>query len=192
MENGDDASTLASQYGLEQDVADRLFSKMEDGAISGQAVIDADPYGSKDSSEILKLDLTSEMATDQRVFDQFKFASDYTYSKGEFDFRPSEFYKNRPIRLSPTSGNAKLNGIDISYEITLYNSNKYSNWSKTNEFPISNYIDETQQTGGMKNDSVFFFYRISNSGKPARSDGAKIYFSGNENYNSIYNRFNRR
>ncbi|TYA56798.1 hypothetical protein [Formosa maritima] len=184
-EKGDNANTLASQYGLKQDVADNLYATLDNGEISG-----ADTK-SITGSDVMELNMQSDMATEQRVFDQFVFATDYTFSKGEFDFKPSEFFKNRSSSLSQTSGKANLNGVDIYYDITLYNPNEYSNWSKTNEFPISNHTNEHQPTSGLEYKNVFFFYRVTNSGKHARSDGAKIYYNGNENYNKIYNRFKR-
>ena len=100
-EEGDNAKTFAQQYGLTSKQANILVGtdKVEAGVttVSGQNVKDIT------GSEILKLDLTSGLATDQRKFDQFIFGGDYSKSKGKYSFSPSGFFSNYGYGISGTA-----------------------------------------------------------------------------------------
>ena len=190
LQTGDSAETLASQYDLEQ--AEAITDTEGDEKIKKDTEVSGDKVEEVTDNEILTLDMSSELATDQRVFDQFLFATDYSaINKGKFDFLPSNYFDNRPISLDPYVGFTNLNGNKLKFRITLYNPNPYSKWSDTNEFPISNYVDEPDQPSwGYEN--VLMFYRTTNNpDKPAQSDGAKIYFNNTRNSNSIKKRFKR-
>ena len=127
MEEGDDASTLASQYGLDKNDANKLYSTMKNGKISGSNALQIT------GSEVLKLDLTSDKANDQRKFDQFRFATKHTKTKGGFAFFSNEYYRNIGEK-SMLSGFAtmttKSKSFPVYYEIPIYRPATFDDSSK--------------------------------------------------------------
>ncbi|QTY28290.1 RHS repeat-associated core domain-containing protein [Flavobacterium sp. CS20] len=134
-EKGDNASTLASQYDLDQDVADNLYSTMENGEISGSNVKVAT------GSEVMKLDLSSpEGKSSQRRFDHFLFARDHTSSEGGWAFLSTDYYSNTQYK-DVMSGWAKMNvgddSFSVNYAIPLYRSATFDKSSTATALGIS-------------------------------------------------------
>lgn len=121
-EAGDSASTLQSQYGLGEGVAEQIIGdrKIQTGdVVSGQDVSDVT------GSDVLKLNLNSDLATDQRVFDQYLFGVDHSRAKGDFGFYTSQYYGNvgsQANRLAEGFANLNVGGqsIRVNYSIPLY------------------------------------------------------------------------
>lgn len=94
-EEGDTAQTLVDQYSevtsLEQ--AQSLIGTDDIVAgqteVSGQAV-----HNMFNNNGVLRLDLNSSRATDQRVIDQFVFATQHSLSKGHHAWASTEYYGN--------------------------------------------------------------------------------------------------
>ena len=107
-EDGDDASTLANQYGLEKDVADELYASMEDGAVSGQAVIDLT------GSEVLKLD---DFSDPQKNLEHTMFAAHYSQKnnpkKGAFEMMDYFELEGKPMLPLKLDGELSINGVDV-------------------------------------------------------------------------------
>ncbi len=130
-EDGDNALTLQEQYGLSKKSAIALYSKMKNGVISGQDVMDENPYKLRAKNlsyrgDILALDLNSKQGKNsQRRFDQFIFARDHSNSKGGFAFLSTEYYSNTKYK-DMISGRASLNidgeKLGVIYNIPLYRS----------------------------------------------------------------------
>jgi RHS repeat-associated protein len=121
-EAGDDASTLQSQYGLDDGVAEQVIGDKEiktGDVVSGQDVKDVT------GSDVLKLDLNSDLATDQRVFDQYVFGVDHSIAKGDFGFYTTQYYGSvgdQANRLAEGFANLNVRGqsIRVNYSIPLY------------------------------------------------------------------------
>ncbi len=126
-EKGDSANTLAKQYNISQKVAEQLTGTKGNELIEVGTEITGQKVKNITGNEILKLDLNSKMATEQRVFDQWLFARDYTTTKPGFHyfFNSTDFYQNISPSNPVLSGNAsifipgKLEFI-VSYEIPVY------------------------------------------------------------------------
>lgn len=121
-EVGDNASTLQEQYGLDDGVAEQIIGDREietGNIVSGQDVKNAT------GSDVLKLDLNYKLATDQRVFDQYLFASDHSKSQGKFGFYSTEYYGNvfsQANRLAEGFASLNVDGqnFKVNYSIPLY------------------------------------------------------------------------
>jgi len=152
-EKGDNAKTFASQYGLDEETAKKIVPEnvQEGDIISGEKVKEVT------GSEILKLDLAAKEATDQRVFDQYLFAIDYTIKERKnWGFFTTEFYKN--VFETPYHGKfnayAKLHveGKEIPimytfhYKTTIYN--KFLDIQEFSYFHSTDFV-EVKQTWGM-------------------------------------------
>ena len=100
-EEGATAESFVSQYGepngIDLEDAQQLIGVANncivagETSVSGAAVKDFQGEG---GNGILKLDVTSSMAVDQRIFDQLLFAVDYSRSLGDTDFLPSDYYSS--------------------------------------------------------------------------------------------------
>ena len=197
-EKGDTAKTLSSQYGISLNQAEKITNTKSSESIKAGTEISGEKVKSVTGSDVLKLDLVSkEGKNDQKRFNQFLFATDHSYSKGKFDFLPSDYFENRMnASASPITGYGNINGVAnltsdgetvrVNFSLTLYNPNSASKW-KT-QFPISNYIDANKPgTNGTTN---FYFYRITSSGTAVNGDGAKLWTTGNSDV--VLDRFDRK
>ena len=143
MEEGDDASTLASQYGLDKNTAKKLYSTMKNGEISGKNALQIT------GSEVLTLDMTSDRATEQRVWDQYVYGRDRTSSLNSKDdrysFSSKRYYKNTGYR-GMLSGDAQINikgkSVDLTYDIPLHND---ATFSGSTDFQLGAFAIENDQ-----------------------------------------------
>lgn len=124
-EAGDSAETMSSQYGISQSNAEAITGTTGNTEIAAGTEISGESVKNVTGSDVLKLDLNSKLATDQRVFDQYLFASDHSKSQGNFGFYTTEYYGNvfnQANRLA--EGFAKLNvdgqNFNVNYQIPLY------------------------------------------------------------------------
>ncbi|NER14552.1 hypothetical protein GWK08_13945 [Leptobacterium flavescens] len=130
-EAGDSAETLSSQYNISQDEAEAITgtegnTKIKKGTqISGQTVKDAT------GSEVLKLNLKSELATEQRQFEQILFAFDHSKTKpSEGDLFRTNFITDPENYFRNTTGVGSLSGtasvdlgdrnVKVTYDFPLY------------------------------------------------------------------------
>ncbi len=125
-EKDDNAKTLASQFGLDKNVANDLYDTMEDGVISGQSAKDLT------GSEVLKLDLRSNRFTMQRFLDQFFFArSHMTTSSTETGlWETTDYFSNTGANNSDKDrgreisgyGNLRIGGsnVRVHFQIPIY------------------------------------------------------------------------
>jgi hypothetical protein len=127
-EKGDNMKTFQKQYSVSKKNAKSIFnskdSKLDynkDGTLKEGSSVSGKSVKAATGSDILKLDLSSDMATDQRIFDQFMFAVDYSKSKGDYGFYTAQFYGNIYESFSRYhDGKATYNGADIIYSLPLY------------------------------------------------------------------------
>ncbi|MFL0095017.1 RHS repeat-associated core domain-containing protein, partial [Tenacibaculum maritimum] len=97
-EKGDTADTFVSQYGkpngIDKEDAQKLIGVADKDIKAGETAVSGSDVKNLTGSEVLKIDVKSDMATDQRMFDQLLFAVDFSRSGGDNGFRPSDFYSH--------------------------------------------------------------------------------------------------
>ncbi len=97
-ENGDSAATFASQYGVDLDKAKELIGSE---VIAGVTVVTGQQALDTFGSEALQLDLSSEMATSQRILDQIVFSLQHSKTipresnvlRGNWYADPAKYFK---------------------------------------------------------------------------------------------------
>ena len=92
-EFGDTAETFASQFGLDIETAQNIIGK-SDSQIEPMTLVSGKSVMDYTGSQILKLDMSSSMANDQRKFNQLLFTVDVTRSVGGKYFQPEDYYSN--------------------------------------------------------------------------------------------------
>ena len=124
-EEGDTIETFMSQFGMSRAEAERVFGN---AGLLGMTIIPgtstvsgSDVSSDKDGAnkQILKLDLASKQATDQRFLDQFVFAIDFSRDYGERHFSPHDFYTNA-LRLSYNSKARNSGKLSIDVDGVKY------------------------------------------------------------------------
>ena len=89
MEKGDDAKTLQRQYNLSEDAAQKLYSTMKDGKISGESA------KTVSGSEVLKLRVGN--SSNKRFLYHLGFSIMYNHEKqGDRSMRLNEFFSGLP------------------------------------------------------------------------------------------------
>ncbi len=184
-EKGDNASTLASQYGLDQDVAENLYSTMENGEVSGTDVKAAT------GSEVMKLDMKSpEGKSSQRRFDQFLYARDHSSSRGKFSFLSTDYFSNTRYK-SMMSGDATINidGTDMKlhYDIPMYRPATFDGSSTATSLSNSA-LYSRQKTGRAFPNLEIIYFPLYHPDTGGRMGEYWIYTSG-KNASEIFNRF---
>jgi RHS repeat-associated protein len=142
-EVGDNAETLASQYGLTMDQANAILCSGGVGTISGQDVKNV--LG----TDLLSLDLKSEKATNQRILDHFLFARDYSVTEGKDAFVPAKFYKNVGLRSSSTGlGMVEYGGekTKVFFQIPFHRSH-WENKTCADYWAVSTFGNECSAAG---------------------------------------------
>lgn len=117
-EKNDNEYTLASQYDLDINIAQTLYSTLAGGEISGENV------KAITGSVVMPLDLNSpEGKNSQTRFDQFIYATDHTISLDGWGFLSTEYYSNTKYK-DEINGWAKLDigdqSVSAYYNISLY------------------------------------------------------------------------
>ena len=131
-EQGDNAATLADQFGLTQQQADRLVGGREVKA--GETRIAGEEAKSVTGSDVLKLDLNSQMATDQRIIDQAVFAMDHSKKKGDLGFYSTGYFGGTKYKnVVNASGSITIDGrsIPLELQLPLYRSATFDGSSKS-------------------------------------------------------------
>ena len=156
-EKGDNVETLKSQYGLSDFAANAIYNTMDDaGVITGQ---DVAKYNG--GNPVLKLDLDSPQATEQRIWDHFVFARDFStgYSKtitkeGDLDkysFLSTKFFSNTDYK-NMVYGHATMaiddKFVDLDYEIPFYRSGTFDNTGTAIRYSISPITSNRSPGGG--------------------------------------------
>ncbi|MEB2782976.1 RHS repeat-associated core domain-containing protein, partial [Algoriphagus sp. C2-6-M1] len=117
-EQGDNAATLADQYGLTQQQADKLVGGKEVKA--GETRISGEEAKNVTGKDVLKLDLNSKMATDQRIIDQAVFAMDHSKRKGDWGFYSTGYFGGTKYKnVVNASGSITIDGQSIPLELQL-------------------------------------------------------------------------
>ncbi|MCB9361355.1 MAG: hypothetical protein H6588_08640 [Flavobacteriales bacterium] len=118
-EKGDTKETLASQYGLSPDLVNMITGNQiikEGSIISGKNVKAATKTEKFEGSEVLKLDLNSDRATDQRKFNQLIFAADHSRSKNQEGYKPLNYFKGKDA-LVKWNGATSLSGKNVIADV---------------------------------------------------------------------------
>lgn len=154
-EKNDTELTLASQFGLTEDEASQIYSNAD-----GKNEISGEDVSSVTGSTILKLNLNSKLANDQRIFNQILFAFDVSRATGLFKFSPSGYFSNykkvngwdgvRSITLRDVFMNVDGSKIPITY----VDFNTYYNWSIDTQF-VGKY-SPTRTVRGKNVNSILF------------------------------------
>jgi RHS repeat-associated protein len=113
-ERGDNAGTLAKQYGISMDAAIAILGGSSSKKLTGMDV------NRVLGTRLLHLDLESSLATQQRIFEHFLFARDHSRTEGATAFVPARYFKN-PGFANPLTGIAHFdyNGkrVKVHYRI---------------------------------------------------------------------------
>jgi len=114
-EDGDNAKTLASQFGLKQNVANKIYTNATDNTnITGQEVMNVT------GSEVLKLNMSSDRYTNQRFLDQYMFARAHTTTQPSTDFelmsedqfwKVSNYFTNTGVSKDELGVGQKISGF---------------------------------------------------------------------------------
>ncbi len=119
-EKGDSPKTLADQYGLTQNQAEQITGTTGSTPIAEGTKISGQKVKSTTGSDILSLDLNSEMATDQRTIDQAVFAMDHSRAKGDIGFYSTDYFGNAKYKnVINASGSLIVDGESIPLELQL-------------------------------------------------------------------------
>jgi|GEM_PF-3788626 len=186
-EEGDTKETLGSQYGLDKETVDQIVGDKtitEGTKISGQDVYNAT------GKEVLRLDLKSPEATDQRIFDQFLFARDLTVSKGNATFQTSEFYSNRTPGLKRGLANMTVDGetFKVQFNLPLYRVQADGS-SNSVSLGISAF-DYNQTTGTTFNNQSNVYFPKYHPNTGARNESFNFFMEGKNDFKFI-DRFER-
>jgi len=200
-EAGDSAKTMSSQYGISQSNAEAITGTTGDTEIAAGTEISGESVKNVTGNDVLKLDLNSKLATDQRVFDQFVFAADHSKSLGKDGFFTTQYYGNvfnQSNRIKQGFATLSLNGknIPISFHLPLYdtqgvfrNVNYYayylSNYQITDNHRYGNVFGQIQEL----NHTLFELYLpLGNDGDLKRQREYRI-ISPYKNINDIRQKF---
>ena len=127
-EEGDDITTFMQQYNVSPEEAQNIFKAnnyttgLDDGKsqIGEGSKISGSSVKAATGSEVLSLNLNSNMATDQRVIDQAVFAMDYSKAKGEWGFASGDYFSNAKYKnVINASGFIDVGGESVSLELQL-------------------------------------------------------------------------
>ena len=157
-EQGDNAVTLAEQYGLPQEQAEAITGTEGKEPIKAGTKITGETVKKVTGSDVLKLDLTSSRATEQRRFDQLVFAIDRSKKDG-FEIDPKIYFSNIKRGTTTAGGTGGLTGrgtiqidkknIQVHYSATV-------NWSaKLSNYPITISPDRPMPDGSNANAVIF-------------------------------------
>ncbi len=92
-EAGDTVQSFAQQYGISMDQASSLIDA--NSIEAGVTTVSGTDVGNMfNGNQILKLDLTSGLATGQRKWDQHIFASDLSKDSGQDNYKANQFFSN--------------------------------------------------------------------------------------------------
>jgi len=196
-EKGDTKETFASQYGLSSEQAGLITGNQtikEGSVVSGQNVFDVT------GSEVLKLDLSSEQSTSQRVFDHFLFSRDHASSKGSYAIPSNKYFSNRLSASNSSlggvgglSGKANLSvgsnkSIGVGFNLPLYrvSFDGSGNASALGTDPTSDKQTSGRQFENQLNTMFPFFHP-----KTGNQIGSYIISTTTNNGSILQNRFNR-
>ena len=168
-EGGDSAETLQKQYNLKDGEAEAIIGNQE--VVAGETVLSGEKVQSVTGNEVLKLDLSSDLATSQRRFDQFLFGRDYSTTEGRDKFYPTKYYSATSAQNIKGLANMTVDGesFKIRYTIPLNNG---GTWTKANrKFRISNEpsIENVPGSGRTRYFNVtdkLNFLQYNDAGKP--------------------------
>ncbi len=198
-EENDGIKSLMLQYGLSASVAAKLyFLSLDSGSFSGDA---AKAYT---GSEILRLDLNSKQATEQRVWDQFIFARDYSAASSkiesdksldEYSFLSTKFFQNTKYN-NVLYGHAtmEINNkiMELDYEIPFYRSGTFDNSSTAIRYSIGPEEADNSPGGG-----TYYPHHQSYVQIPIYHPDTGNYmgsfriYTHSKNNNAIWNRYQR-
>lgn len=171
-EKGDNYETLKEHYNL----TDKEASKMLDpnsNVVAGETSISGAQAKEATGDEILKLDLSSEMATDQREIDQLVFSLDHSKTKDKNSFKPLDYFSNKDALINGWTGVQGLTGENVTIgdvEVEYFDASIY--WNE----PINN------TPNNISNDGERVFFRHNKQPKIM----FRVYPSDSD---EIYNRF---
>jgi len=196
-EEGDSAATLAEQFefgdgSLSEDeelaIAEGLTNTTGDEQVeTGSEITGKSVSVATGGNEVLKLDLSSDLATSQRRFDQFLFARDYSTTYGnETDwFTPQKYYSNTLAEYMRGNATMTVDGesFNVSYNIPMHRGGTFdgsgSKYGLSNRPTTKNAVDtprfgktdnlvfDAYHPNGNRINNMEFFLTLkrSNSGK---------------------------
>ena len=203
-EQGDSAETLSQQYGISQEDAEQITDTTGDTKIEEGTEVSGETVAEVTGSEVLKLDLNSDMATESRVIQQFVFANDYTSSQGGDGWYATSFYGGVFDRLQTDytyQGNIQLGGGTVEARLTMqwytsqgsyFNTTLHSAYVSTglhySEDRVGKYSGKTQEITHMRFPRGFAVY---NPPRFRTNDGLPFTVKRNQR-NKLINHFNRK
>jgi len=194
-ENGATAKSFQEQYGLKKDVSKKIISEaIGDKSIKAGTVISGDAVNQVTGSPILRLDLNSKYATDQREFNQFVFARDHSTTEGGFAFASSKYYKNTKFKET-INGIASISiegkTFKVHFRLPLYRSASFDKYSKDNYLgnlpTISNITGDKTKYFNVTDRVEFDLYHPSGA-----NSGYYAIYLDRSNSSALYNRFKKR
>jgi len=118
-EKGDTYETLKDQYDLTDEQASKMLGPNSE-VVAGETSISGAQAKEATGSDVLKLDLNSSMATDQRVIDQAVFAMDNSKSEGDWGFSSTDYFGGTKYKnVINASGSISVDGESIPLELQL-------------------------------------------------------------------------
>ncbi|MBL7129508.1 MAG: hypothetical protein ISS16_11070, partial [Ignavibacteria bacterium] len=144
-EKRDTKKSFSEQYGLSLKETKEIFSRsgyfdkgkgIEESLVGegNKIKISGESVKKSTGSEILKLDLSSTLATSQRKFDQLIFAMDYSKVSGKESFNPLDYFSKKSALVNPWTGVGGLTGKNVkiridntNYEVSYFDADIYWN-----------------------------------------------------------------
>jgi RHS repeat-associated protein len=120
-EKGDNASTLASQYGITQKDAESITGTKGDSKIKEGTSISGKKVKEVTGNEIMKFDPNSKLATDQKMIDHIVFAMDHTNKNENIAFSSTDFFKKTMVQTFKLDGTIKVDDKDIAVNVQYRN-----------------------------------------------------------------------
>jgi RHS repeat-associated protein len=158
-EAGDSKSTFQKQYGLTDEETNQIVG---DKAIETGTVISGQDVYNTIGTEVLKFNLVSDQATEQRIFDHYLFARDHAASKGAWAFAASTYFFNR--LAGATNRLTGVGTVDGSASV----------WTKQGKFSVEYRLPLYQVSGSGSNDialGVYAFKIDPKHGHPQQFNG---------------------
>ncbi|XLS30015.1 RHS repeat domain-containing protein [Flavobacteriaceae bacterium M23B6Z8] len=126
------AKSLSEQYSLDIKVAEKLTKTQGENIVEKGMIISGEDVQSVTGNEVLKLDLDSELATEQSQFDQILFALDHSKTKplpenllrSRWWVQPQDYFSNiggmdRDLKRAATI-NLAGNEVNIEFHFHIY------------------------------------------------------------------------
>ncbi len=165
-EKGDNMRTFREQYGLDAKTAGTILGKSgitkNEQIVAGKTTISGETVKSVTGSEVLKMDLNSEISTKQRKTDQFMFGLKYSQVKELNLYNIKSFFKN----INSKDFMCNLSDVTVSIGEGKRIPIKNISIGLFDYLKMSNGINGSHQIPGT--DDFIIYFRTSKDGKNER------------------------